>query len=216
MRYQKKRIYEWSSNLAYIVGLISSDGCLSKDGRHIDLTSKDEEQLTNFCEALGRNLPISTKPNGHGDTAYRVQFSDVALYDFLNSSGLTPHKSFTMPALKIPDRYFVDFLRGNFDGDGSVYGFVDTRWRSSFMYYVCFVSASRTFIEYLEQKICSICGVGSKSINQAGSIYKIAYAKKDAAILFQKMYYSKDIVALSRKRRKLEGYINGGRDDILL
>ena len=36
---------KWTSELAYAVGLLTTDGSLSKDGRHIDLTSKDVEQL---------------------------------------------------------------------------------------------------------------------------------------------------------------------------
>ena len=38
----------WSPNLSYAVGLLASDGCLLGDGRHIDLTSKDKEQILNF------------------------------------------------------------------------------------------------------------------------------------------------------------------------
>src|SRR2546428_1503491 len=32
---------EWSSTMAYVVGLLATDGCLSKDRRHIILTSCD-------------------------------------------------------------------------------------------------------------------------------------------------------------------------------
>ncbi len=45
---------KWTANLAYAVGLITTDGCLSKDGRHIDLTSKDLEQ----CELSKTKLNI--------------------------------------------------------------------------------------------------------------------------------------------------------------
>lgn len=42
----------WSNELAYAVGLIATDGNLSKDGRHIELTSKDTEQLETFKRCL--------------------------------------------------------------------------------------------------------------------------------------------------------------------
>jgi hypothetical protein len=40
-----KRIIKekWNANLAYAIGLIATDGCLSSDGLLIDLTSKDRE-----------------------------------------------------------------------------------------------------------------------------------------------------------------------------
>jgi len=201
--------------MAYLVGLISSDGCLSKDGRHIDLTSKDYEQLCNFNKSLGRDIPISTKPNGRGSLAFRVQFSDTSLYDFLLEAGITPNKSLTMPALNIPDEFFVDFLRGNFDGDGTTYGFRDKRWKSSFMYYLCFISASKEFLIYIDEKIFTHYGVQHKNITQASGVFKLSYAKKDASLLAVRMYHSHDVIALSRKRNKLEGFINGGRGDIL-
>lgn len=37
----KGKPVKWSPKIAYAVGLITTDGSLSKDGRHIDLTSKD-------------------------------------------------------------------------------------------------------------------------------------------------------------------------------
>ena len=43
---------EWNPGLAYAVGLLASDGSLSCDGRHIDLTSIDIDQLENFNKAL--------------------------------------------------------------------------------------------------------------------------------------------------------------------
>jgi hypothetical protein len=110
MRYAAKRHYAWSAPLAYTVGLMASDGCLQKDGRYLDITSVDIEQLDNFAQALGRPLPISRKKSGPNRWGHRMQFSDVAYYDFL--LGLTPVKSKTMGALKVPDEFYTDFLRG--------------------------------------------------------------------------------------------------------
>jgi len=36
---------KWSPDLAYAIGLLTTDGCLANDGKHFDLTSKDMEQL---------------------------------------------------------------------------------------------------------------------------------------------------------------------------
>ena len=41
-----------SPDLSYIIGLITTDGNLSKDGRHFDFTSKDIEQVKNFKKIL--------------------------------------------------------------------------------------------------------------------------------------------------------------------
>ncbi len=123
MRYAYKREYIWSENIAYLVGLMTSDGCLSKDGRHLDLTSIDLEQIENFCTAIGRPITVTKKKNGRGGYAFRTQLSDVRLYDFLINAGLTPNKSLTIEKVSIPDLFYSDFLRGLLDGDGSVYGY---------------------------------------------------------------------------------------------
>src|SRR3989338_5658815 len=82
-----------------------------------------------------------------------VQLKNVLFYRFLTSVGLTPNKSKTIGPLKIPGDFFFDFLRGVFDGDGSTYSYWDPRWKSSFMFYTEFASASPNFINWLREEI---------------------------------------------------------------
>ncbi len=71
---------EWTAQFAYALGLLASDGCLSKDGRHIDLTSKDVEQLENFMKCVGIQATIGEKQGSNRLTYYRVQFSSIEFY----------------------------------------------------------------------------------------------------------------------------------------
>ena len=216
MRYMKKRHYQWSSAIAYSVGLIASDGCLQKDGRHIDLTSKDTDQLENFMKSIGRSLRVSTKKSGAGNIAYRLQFSDVAYYDFLLLCGLTSNKSTTISSLLIPDAYYPDFLRGLFDGDGSAYAYIDQRWRSSFMFYVTFTSASLEFLNFIQKTNTRLITTTSGSIRKSGRAYTLSYAKSDTRILFSSMYYSESVTALNRKYQKLKHFTTLGIDDTII
>ncbi len=132
---------EWSSHFAYAIGLLVTDGCLSKDGRHVLFVSKEIEQINNFKLSLGLNTPVGIVYSGYdGQPAFRIQFSDVEFYNFLLDIGVTPKKSLTLGKLSIPDEYFFDFLRGCFDGDGCSYSYWDPRWKSSFMFYISFTS----------------------------------------------------------------------------
>src|SRR3989344_1701616 len=139
----------WSPGFAYAIGLLVTDGNLSKDGRHIDLTSKDKEQLLNYTKSLGIKVKITSKHSGAGNKHLRVQFGDRLFYDFLMSIGLMPNKTKIIGAVKIPNNYFFDFLRGHFDGDGTFYSYWDPRWKSSYMYYTVFISASKKHIPWL-------------------------------------------------------------------
>ncbi|MGC1177065.1 MAG: LAGLIDADG family homing endonuclease [Candidatus Saccharimonadales bacterium] len=195
---------------------MASDGCLQKDGRHLDLTSKDLEQLSNFADALGRDMLIGTKRNAKGQIAYRIQFSDVAYYDFLLSVGLTPAKSTTIDALRVPDSFYADFLRGLFDGDGSCYGFIDKRWQSSFMFYTYFASASPNFINYLRLNNTRLAGTSQGSINSSSRALSLTYAKADSRKLFNFMYYQGHGLCLTRKKTKLAAFVDRDETAIIV
>lgn len=202
----KKIVAEkWTSNLAYAIGLLASDGCMSHRNNLIDLTSKDKEQLNNFSECLGIKLFIGKKHNGNGQVAYRVQFKNLIFYNFLLKVGLTPAKSKTIGILKIPKKYFFDFLRGVFDGDGCTYSYWDKRWKSSFMFYLCFVSASKIFIDWIRTEIRNSIGcVGHITKDGKSSTFQLKYAKAESFLIIKKMYHPKNVICLSRKYLKIQ------------
>lgn len=197
----------WRPELAYAIGLIATDGCLGSNSYSVNITSKDKEQIDNFSKCLGVQFKVGKKGSGSQIVKkyFLVQFKNHDFYHFLLSIGLTPRKSKTLGVLKIPPRLFWDFLRGSYDGDGSSYAYWDKRWRSSFMIYTCFASASRPHIEWLQKEIFQRINVlGHITHAEGHSIYQLKYAKADSLALLRKMYYSKRVVCLSRKRLKIE------------
>jgi len=202
-----KRKYDirWSSNIAYGVGLMVTDGSLSKDGRHIDFTSKDEEQLHNFNKAFNLSVNISYKKSGYtGEYCSRLQFSDVRLYRFLSELGITTAKTKTVSALNIPDEYFFDFLRGHLDGDGSFYSYWDPRWKSSFMYYLSFISYSKDHLKWILSKINNFEKVSGSISSSGQGLPYLRFAKKDSLKILRKMYHTRGVICLSRKKDKID------------
>lgn len=198
---------KWSADFAYAIGLIVTDGCLYRDGRHINLTSKDVEQIQNFQEALAVKCHVGRKGGGavSDKRYYVIQIGDVIFYNYLMSIGITPAKSRTVGKIDIPDEYFFDFLRGVFDGDGCTHSYWDKRWRSSFMFYTIFVSASKTHILWLRRKINEKIGiVGHITKSEKNPCYQLKYAKKESLVLLRRMYYSSSVRYLSRKRLKIK------------
>ncbi len=204
---QGKVKIEWSAKFAYAIGLLTTDGNLSSDGRHMSLVSKDLEQILNFKKCLGLDVMTGRSRNGaHPDKKYyRVQFGDVLFYRFLLSIGLHPNKSKTLKEVVMPSEYFFDFLRGHFDGDGCFYSYQDKRWKSSFMFYTTFLSASKAHIDWLRSLIeirLGIRGHITKAVKS--SVYQLKYAKGESLRLLPKMYYDAQVTCLSRKRIKIE------------
>lgn len=198
---------KWTANFAYAIGLIVTDGCLYSDGRHISLTTKDLEQAVNFQKCLGINVKFGRKAGGaqKEKTYYHIQFGDVLFYRYLESIGITKAKSKTLGAINIPGKYFLDYLRGCFDGDGTFYSYWDKRWKSSHMFYIEFVSASEKHIIWLREQISGKLNIfgyitGGK---RDRSIYKLKFAKKEALEIIKKMYYTPRVICLSRKKLKI-------------
>ncbi len=104
----------------YLVGLVATDGCLGRDGRHVNITSADKRYLTQIRDRLQLSCVVSSKLGGGGNRAYQLQIGSKDLYGQLTDIGLTPRKSLTIGPLKVPDRHFADFVRGVIDGDGNI------------------------------------------------------------------------------------------------
>lgn len=202
-----KRIIDetWRPELAYAIGLLASDGCLSSDGLLVDLTSKDREQLENYSKCLGVDFKIGVKSANHGIKYLRIQFKNRIFYDFLESIGLTKKKSLTLGQLAIPEKYFFDFLRGCFDGDGCSYSYWDPRWKSSYMFYVGFTSASKVFIDWIREEIKNRIGIVGHitEAKRKNHCYQIKYAKYEGIKLIQAMYKNKKCICLTRKKLKI-------------
>ena len=98
----------WSTAFAYAIGLITTDGNLSKDGRHLNMTSKDENLVITFKECLGIKNKIGKKTREKSKIKryFQVQFGDKNFYEFLLSIGLMPAKSKILNDINIPDKYF--------------------------------------------------------------------------------------------------------------
>lgn len=198
---------QWSPDFAYAIGLLVSDGNLSPDGRHLNFTSKDLELIQLFQKALGIEVHIGRKANSSSKikSYFVLQFSDVLFYQFLTRIGLMPNKSTVIGEIKVPAKYFFDFLRGTFDGDGSTHSYFDPRWRSSFMFYTSFVSASPVHIAWLRREIHRRIGIsGHITMDGRHTVQQLKYAKADSLKVLKKMYYSRDVTCLSRKRLKIE------------
>lgn len=194
----------WTPELAYACGLMATDGCLYSDGRHLSLTSNDIDQLETFKRCLGLTNKISWKKSGHtGQMGTHVQFGNVGLYQWFISIGITPRKTFTIGKVAIPDNYFFDFLRGEFDGDGSSHAYWDTRWHSSVCIYIQFVSASLKHLEWLNEGISHLIGT-TGNIRPGPRCYQLKFSKGQAFLIYKAMYYKENLPYLKRKKDKLD------------
>ena len=184
-------------NLWYLVGLITSDGCLSSDGRHIDITSKNREFIDKIRKAFGISNKIGTKYNSIKQKAFHIQFANRNFYDFLLSIGLMSNKSLNLEYVKVPEVCFYDFLRGVIDGDGGIQRWVHhTNGREQWNLRVS--SGSRKFLAWLQYKIEQNIGVRGRLYSESITQARLKYGKMAAREIIKKCYYA-GCLGLDRK-----------------
>ena len=201
------REWKWTAEVAYVVGLITTDGCLAKDRGHLTVTSKDLDLLETVRRCLGvtARITLSTNPR----PCYRLQWGDVVFHRWLTEIGLMPAKSLKLGPLQVPDDWMRDFLRGCIDGDGSIVTYTDrynTFKKSTYVYtrvYLSLVSASPRFVEWLRETLRRVVGVtGDVSVSQLAernALWRLRYAKREAFRLLRWMYHAPDVPCLRRK-----------------
>lgn len=200
----------WSANLAWAVGLIATDGNLSRDGRHMTVTSVDRDLLETLRVCLSLSVAITPHYGGRGRRGLRVQWGDRHFYDWLVGIGLTPAKSLTLGPLGVPDAVFADFLRGCIDGDGSITTYIDrynTFKKPTYVYtrlFVSLVSASPRFLEWVRATVRRLVGLsGHLTVKRSplhNDLWCLRYAKRESLALLRWIYREPDRPGLSRKR----------------
>ena len=154
----------WSPGMAYVLGIIYTDGNLlagkvtdpSKKSNvtvdRVSLSQKEPELLNKVLALMDCNAVIHLRKERKyiGVTAGQIYWFSIAnkkIYDTLLRLGLTPHKSLIMSFPDIPKEYMGHFIRGCWDGDGSIY------LEKSNLLRAHFVSGSYKFIKRLVEEL---------------------------------------------------------------
>lgn len=194
-------------HLWYIIGLIVTDGNLSRDGRHINITSKDREYLFLVRDVLGLHSIIGRKASGTvKEKKYStLQFSDVAFYEYLKSIGLSPRKSLTLGSIAVPQKYFPDFFRGVVDGDGCISTWIH-KTNGYRQWSLFIVSAAPIFIYWLKltaEDYFKVRGRLYTSLSKGtkNPMHRLKFGKLATKVIINQTYYDGSL-CLERKNLK--------------
>lgn len=197
--------------MAYILGFIVADGCLveHKNGYNaLNITNKNKEMLKNILETMDSNHKISSKSRGRElDLKYfQIQIRDRTIYADLLRLGLTPRKSKTIRMPKVPHEFLGDFIRGCFDGDGSINVWQDPRWKHPWQTRIVFYSGSFAFLHDIQKRLYDEIGLTMGSIQRSRRVHVLCYSIIDSVKLYQFMYEktNHDSLFFKYKRDKFE------------
>lgn len=129
---------------AYFLGLMFSDGSVSRNQFYIKL--KDEDILLKFKEELKCDYPILYREFPY--KSYTLQISSQTLCNSLIKLGCTPNKTKTIELPILETGLYKHFIRGFFDGDGCLQ-LNDKKYKCRFD----LASASKVFLEQIRPLI---------------------------------------------------------------
>jgi hypothetical protein len=152
LRINRRFFTSWSREMAYVLGVIYTDGDLYSDpvrkSYRFGVSQKEPELLNKVLRLMDCNARLChTKKRGIAGELYRFAVQNKEMYAALIDLGLSPNKSKTMEFPNVPQEFVRDFIRGCWDGDGSIYFESPRKLRGS---YTC---GSLNFIERLVQEL---------------------------------------------------------------
>jgi len=193
--------------MAYILGFFVADGTMritNRNTRFVEFQITDKELLGQIRDALGSNHTIGIRNrNSKWKTAYRLQIGSKTLFGDLERLGMTQNKSKTVAMPYVPDKYFPDFLRGYFDGDGNVvFGRFKRSDCSSLrqVFSVRFTSGSELLLQNIHAKLSDMLEINGSLFWSKG--WRLNYAGVASRKLFDFIYRGDAVEQLIYLERK--------------
>lgn len=211
----RKRIYTLNESYfeqidtedkAYWLGFITADGCLYKNQIQISLSIKDEKHLYKFLKNIGTNKGLYYK-NVRGMRMVSAFIDSNKLVNDLKNLGLTCRKSFTaMPCLKIPSELYHHYLRGIYDGDGTI-SVSTLRKNGKTLTWTVGVCGSygivKDFNDYMNDRTKS-----NATLKHYRKIYQLNYCGTLVCEEIVNILYKNASIYLDRKKEKADELLN--------
>lgn len=196
-----------TTNDAYILGLIWSDGNLSRNCIEIVLQESDRQILDDISKyvynkdtltyrkprnLISNNIEYKCKPQ----VRFRITSKDIS--NKLRKIGLKENKSLTCN-LPILDEYFIPhFIRGLLDGDGNIYDKNKKNYRVS-------IVTNHIFCNTISKIVNEKLDINSKVYNKTKNVSMFTISGRLQILKFLDWIYNESDLKLNRKYRK---YIN--------
>lgn len=147
-----------SEKKAYWLGFLYADGCILSAGEYgeqcfkLQIAEQDKQSLIDFKEDIKSTYPIREdlshyRKNPNHQKMVLICQTKQKTVDDLKKLGCVENKSLILKfpnKNQVPEKYIYDFIRGYFDGDGSISCDKNNHWTLSFV-------GTKDFIEELSK-----------------------------------------------------------------
>lgn len=199
-----------SHNMAYILGFLAADGNIAKKENQINLALAefDKEILEKINQEIENTRPIKIydRHDGHQLTAKLQVFSSTMKKDLAHYN-IVPAKTFILtPPELLAREYIISYIRGFFDGDGSIYYAGTTfTWRVG--------SASKKILEWMRSFLAEEYGIVNNKLYYSKlangtDFYYLQYTGQAKMEKLYKALYVPNSLRLQRKYDFFTHYMN--------
>ncbi|WP_053363207.1 LAGLIDADG family homing endonuclease [Bacillus sp. FJAT-27251] len=184
----------WSHEMAWVLGLMITDGTVHKQNNTISFAQKDERILRLIADYMEADYVLGSLGTTCNTPTLIINSKEVK--KDLMTLGIYHNKSYNVPFPRVPELYLPSFVRGVIDGDG---------WVDQEGYVMKVTTASPLFADSLLSVFVSwqLRSDIKKNISKSGhSVFRVSVKgkndlKKLASIIYKDakdnfIYYKKD------------------------
>jgi intein/homing endonuclease len=208
---------KWTSKMAYILGFLYADGNIieannSSRTNYFQFVSKDKEILEKIKKALNSNHQIKIRnsqkklfPNKKyyiTSEVFYLRIGNKKVVNDLIKLGVLPRKSKIIKFPKIPKKYLNHFIRGYFDGDGTIC--LSKKKNIIKKVQVIFTSGSKKFLEGLSEILARFLKIKTAKVYNSNRSFQIRYSTKESRKIFKFLYKNAHGMLLKRKFEKFK------------
>ena len=186
---------------AYLLGFFYADGCVHNNTFSIALAGKDKDFLQWILDILNNALNTAYVLRYNEKTkSYKFTISNRNFVEKLMSLGIVPHKTYENSDFvfkNIPDNFKWHFIRGYFDGDGSIcYATGSNKWSSNIV----------SLNEALIRSVCNYCTkyINHGTIRRDKKYFRFCLSGNKCVAKFGEMIYHNAHYFMKRKKEKFD------------
>jgi len=208
--------------MAYILGFIYADGCITNNSLRIVIQKKDKNLLEIIKKEIGANTTIHDEVRTLNNKQFyssALIIKSVKIIEDLIKLGVVENKSLVIHFPQIPSEYILDFIRGYFDGDGSVGIQYPSNSKgvktSTAQIRTRICSGSKDFLVDMRDILFDKYNLRNVTVYKCKTnLYEIAYSTKNSIEIYNLFYQNPKCLFLQRKKDSFDKFIQTRMNDL--
>ena len=197
-----------SEDVGYWIGILGSDGSVNKNKNeiYIELQRQDRELLEKLNSTIENQRPVRDYETARGYENSKMYFYSAEIKKDLKEFKIIPNKTYDKNygfPFKLNKKYYKDYLRGLFDGDGSIKYGNSLTWQVDSGSLEIILELQKFLKENDIETQYTICP------KQNIDIYRLyCYGKDKIEKIYNLMYNTNSTLFLKRKKDKFKKFLN--------